>query len=193
MPSRRSRAARSLESSSWLMAVALAGSNATRLTPTPTRDGSSRPGWHPAATASRCARPRTTAASRSRPSSPKSRPRLRRRRILRAPGNGQSMRLALRSPDQRGTRPRRSRLPASTASRSRSAGGARPVPRQVRLPGKNTTTPVMASSSYPTTPPPRRLLHVQGEVIFHPLSDKLAEGGWWWAMRPVPPRTTAGQ
>jgi hypothetical protein len=31
-------------------------------------------------------------------------------------------------------------------------------------------------SDYTATP---TLLHVRGEVIFHPLSDKLAEGGWW--------------
>ena len=31
-------------------------------------------------------------------------------------------------------------------------------------------------SDYAATP---TLLHVRGEVIFHPISDKLAEGGWW--------------
>jgi hypothetical protein len=31
-------------------------------------------------------------------------------------------------------------------------------------------------SDYTATP---TMLHVRGEVIFHPISDKLAEGGWW--------------
>jgi len=31
-------------------------------------------------------------------------------------------------------------------------------------------------TDYTATP---TLLHVRGEVIFHPISDKLAEGGWW--------------
>lgn len=40
----------------------------------------------------------------------------------------------------------------------------------------NTGNGFVFLSDYTATP---TLLHVQGEVIFHPLSDKLAEGGWW--------------